>query len=378
MYEAEFLAYEDGLDGRTIQAVGKGFVFAGAFGSQFAHAAQDGHFVGHGQGLEVVERHFHAGGVGVVAVEEEGVACGLFVLRAAVGGLVLLDGLLYVPGLYVEEEACGDGGHAVVEVVVAQEVGADVVDVVVHLEVEVEVWGAAHKGAAGLGGAAAVGYGFQAAVGGLCGKCGVVGIDEGGAAFGRQVAVEFGLGLHNALKAAKAFKVGTAHVGDEAEVGVGNAAEVGYLAGVAGSHFDDGYLGVGGDGEEGERHAEVVVVVADGGMGAVAAGEDGVDEFFGGGLAIGAGDAYEGDGELAAVVGGQLLQGGKHVGYHNAAVVDLVLGVADDAQGGSLVESLGCEGVAVEGLPTEGKEKTSGGYMPRVSSDGAGLQIGMI
>jgi hypothetical protein len=36
-------------------------------------------------------------------------------------------------------ETHGDGGHAVVEVVVAQEVGVDVVDVVAHLEVEVEV-----------------------------------------------------------------------------------------------------------------------------------------------------------------------------------------------------------------------------------------------
>ena len=107
-------------------------------------------------------------------------------------------------------------------------------------------------------------------------------------------------------------------------------------------------------------------MVASGGMGAVSAAEHGMDEFFGGGLAVGAGDAYEGDGELAAVVCGQLLQGGKHVGYHNAAVVYFVLGVADDAQGGSLVESLGCEGVAVEGLSTEGKEDAAGGDMPRV------------
>ena len=70
--------------------------------------------------FEVVERHLHARGVGVVAVEEEGVAGGLFVLRAFVRGFVLLDGLLDVPRLHAEVASHSRGGHAVVEVVVAQ------------------------------------------------------------------------------------------------------------------------------------------------------------------------------------------------------------------------------------------------------------------
>ena len=50
-HKAEFLAYEDGLDGGVGKAVGDGLMFVGTFGSQFAHAAEDGHLVGHGQGM---------------------------------------------------------------------------------------------------------------------------------------------------------------------------------------------------------------------------------------------------------------------------------------------------------------------------------------
>ena len=103
-----------------------------------------------------------------------------------------------------------------------------------------------------------------------------------------------------------------------------------------------------------------------------------MDKLFGGGLAVGAGNAYEWDGELAAVVSGELLKGGEHVGHHDTAVVDFVLRVADNAKSGTLFESLGREGVAVEGLALEGEEEAAGGNTPRVGSDRAGLQIGMI
>ncbi len=378
-HKAEFFAYEDGLDGGVGKAVGDGLMFVGTFGSQFAHTAEDGHLVGHGQCFEVVERHLHARGVGVVAVEEEGVAGGLFVLRAFVRGFVLLDGLLDVPRFHAEENPHGHGGHAVVKVIVAQQVGADVVNVVTNLEVEMQVGVAAYEGATYLGlGVAAVGDGFQAALGCMFCKNGVVGIDEGGASFGGEVAVKFCFSLDDPFEAAKAFEVGAAHVGDKAEVGVGDAAEVGNLSRVAGPHLYDGNLCIGGDGEEGEWHAEVVVEVAGGGVGAVAFGQDSVDKLLGGGLAVGAGDAYERDGELAAVVSGQLLKGSENVWHHDAAVVDFVLRVADDAQRGTLFQCLGCEGVAVKSLPLEGEEEAAGGNLPRVGGDRAALKIGLI
>jgi len=124
--ESEFGSHKNGLNvGMGAEAVGNGLVFGLALGSQLLHAAEDGGLGGHGEGFEVVERHFHAGGVGVVAVEKEGVAAGVLELRAAVGGLVLLDGLFDVPEVYAEVAPHSGGGHGVVEVVVAQQVGLD-------------------------------------------------------------------------------------------------------------------------------------------------------------------------------------------------------------------------------------------------------------
>lgn len=250
--------------------------------------------------------------------------------------------------------------------------GADVVNIVANLEVEMQVGVAAYEGATYLGlGVAAVGDGFQAALGCLCGEDDVVCIDKGGALFGREVAVKFCFSLDDPFEATETFEMGAAHIGDESKVWVGDAAEVGNLAGMAGPHLYDGNLCVGGDGEEREGHTEVVVEVAGGGMGAVAFGQDGVDKFLGSGLAVGASNAYEGDRELAAVVSGKLLKGGEHVWHHDASVVDFVLRVADDAKGGTLFQCLGRESVAVEGLPLEGEEEAAGGNLPRVGGDSA-------
>ena len=54
----------------------------------------------------------------------------------------------------------------------------------------------------------------------------------------------------------------------------------------------------------------------------------------------------------------------------DAAVVDLVLRVADDAEGGALLQGLRREGVAVEMLAPEGEEDTPGGDGARVGGDG--------
>ena len=102
---------------------------------------------------------------------------------------------------------------------------------------------------------------------------------------------------------------------------------------MVGPHLNDGNLGIGGYAQKGEGHTEVVVVVAGGGMGAVAAAEDGMNQFLGGGFAIGAGDADDRNGEMLAVVFGQFLQCCQHVRHQDAAVVDTVLGGADDAEG---------------------------------------------
>ena len=75
---------------------------------------------------------------------------------------------------------------------------------------------------------------------------------------------------------------------------------------------------------------------------------------------------------------GKLLQGGENVRHHDASVVDFILRVTDDAKGGTLFQCLGREGVAVEGLPTEGKENAAGGNLPRVGGYLPALKIGLI
>ena len=55
----------------------------------------------------------------------------------------------------------------------------------------------------------------------------------------------------------------------------------------------------------------------------------------------------------------------------DAAVVDLVLRVADDAEGGALLQGLWREGVAVEMLAPEGEEDAPRGDGARVGGDGA-------
>ena len=367
--------------------------------TELVHATDDGHGAVHG--LERGDGGFHGGGIGVVAVEVEAVAAGGFLeFGALVGGSVFLDGLLDVPGFDAEVESDGYGSHAVVEVVVAEEVRADVVDVVADFEVEVEVGVAADEGAVDVGfGRGAVGEHAEGCAldgrgdkGGVVGSVGgdegaqtgdggealgfvhqafVVGVDEDESVLACEVPVEFRLGVYHAFEAAEAFEVCASDVGDEATVGVGDAAEELDFARVVGTHLDDGEFGVGGDGEQCERHAEVVVEVAFGGRGAVAFGEDGMDELLGGGFAVGAGDADDRHLEVATVFACQFLECFQHVGDHDAAVVDFVLRVADDAECGALLEGFGCEGVAVEMFALEGEEEASLGDGARVGGDGA-------
>ena len=95
----------------------------------------------------------------------------------------------------------------------------------------------------------------------------------------------------------------------------------------------------------------------------------------GGGLSVGAGDAHKGDGELAAMMTRQLLQGRQHILYHNAALIDTIARVADDTQRRSLLQSLRSETVAVKCLTFECEKYTAGSNAAAVSSDLVALQI---
>ena len=115
----------------------------------------------------------------------------------------------------------------------------------------------------------------------------------------------------------------------------------------------------------------MVVEVAHGGMGTITATEHGMDKLFGCGLAIGAGDAKDGDSELCTMVPCQLLQRRQHIIDHHAAVVHLILRVAEDTHCSPLFQCLGRESIAIESLSLECKKDAAGSNLPRVGSDSA-------
>ena len=81
---------------------------------------------------------------------------------------------------------------------------------------------------------------------------------------------------------------------------------------------------------------------------------------------------------MAAVLGGQLLEGGQHVVDHHAALVAAVAPVAGDAHRGPLLQRLRHEGVAVEVLPLEGEKEASRRELPRVGGHRARAQVRVV
>ena len=124
----------------------------------------------------------------------------------------------------------------------------------------------------------------------------VIGVDEYCSLAGIEETVEFGLGADNALETAETLEVSLAHAGDKPEVRLSDIAEEVNLARVVGTHLNHCDLTVGRDGEKCERHAKVVVEVASGCVHTIATAEHGGKQLFGGGLAVGAGYAYNGYG----------------------------------------------------------------------------------
>ena len=154
--------------------------------------------------------------------------------------------------------------------------------------------------------------------------------------------------------------MGLAHAGDQAAGGLDDARQLGDFAGGAGAHFHDGQVGAFVDAEEGEGDADVVVEVRLGGYHVVLLGQDGGDELLGGGLAVGAGDADHRDVELAAVVGGQLLQ--HFQGILNDDALPSAPGrpfeqeAVDDGIAGTRLQGVQGEIVPVERFSFQGKK----------------------
>ena len=186
---------------------------------------------------------------------------------------------------------------------------------------------------------------------------------------GVQEVVEFTLGALNALERAEAFQVGAADVGYQAAGGEGHRHRQGYLARMAGSHLDDCYLVLLAQAQQGEGHSDMVVEVALGAEGAVFRAQHGVDKFLGGGLAVGAGNAYYRYLEMHTVHPGKLLESQQGVGHFDEAAVGIFGGSFHYGVAGALFEGRSGKVVAVEVFTLEGEEDGAGDYAAGVGAD---------
>jgi hypothetical protein len=103
----------------------------------------------------------------------------------------------------------------------------------------------------------------------------------------------------------------------------------------------------------------MVVEIALGGIGGEGRGQDGVDQLFGGGLAVAAGDGDKGDVELPAVVEGQLLEAGQDVGDEDEMVAGALQGrFVDDGVGGAELEGAGAKALPLKLGPLRAKKRS--------------------
>ena len=280
-------------------------------GTQFPHFSCDDYLAGVPYLPEIFDGDGHAARIGVVSVEDDGVACRFQQLRAHVRRRVSLYGGLDVQRVDVEIQPDGSGRHGIVEVVAPDEFCA-------HVEVSFAGFQREHEKGNGLGdfavGEAAVravcddsGLKARMQLGGLrCQQC-VAPVHEQGAVAGVDGLVQGPFGADDVFLVAESLQVGAPDVGDDAVVRLGDVAQCLDFSRVVGAHFYDSELRFGGHAQQGQWHADMIVEIAFGGGGPVFFRQDGVTQFFGCRLAVRARDTQNGNFQLTAVVACQLL-----------------------------------------------------------------------
>ena len=341
--------------------------------SQFAHLAQDGQFVRVLHHAKVFEGGGHAGQVGVVGIHDEGVVGRAEEFAAIVCGAIFGDGGIDVGIGHTEMYARTDGAKGIADIVRADELGGHTIPITARTApTEAQAGVASHHFALNgiLMARQSIGYGGQANC--LTAQDVVLAVEEDVTTALAEVVVEFALRADYTLEGTKAFKVGHADVGDDATVSLHDATEVGNLAGMVGTRFNDGQLVLGAEAQEGFGHADVVVEVALGVEEAEFAAEDGGEKFLGGGLAVRTRHLEDGQGEFAAVAGCQLLHGRKDIVHEYIAVAMHHCGIVDHGIGTATFEGLGCKLIAIKVAALE-REKDAVGNQ----SAGVGSHLGV-
>ena len=126
---------------------------------------------------------------------------------------------------------------------------------------------------------------------------------------GVQLGGDFTFGLGDRLATAQPADVGGADIGDHRKIGFGAAAEALDFPQPPHTHLHHHRPVISAAAEQGERYADVVVLIAAGGLNRPQGGQGRLNQLAGGGLAGGAGHRHHLQGQLAAPAGGQLLVG---------------------------------------------------------------------
>ena len=170
------------------------------------------------------------------------------------------------------------------------------------------------------------------------------------------------------------------HIGDDAVVGLGDIHQRVNLARVVGAHLHHGHVVLLAQSQQGAWHADVVVEVALCVECAVFPCQHGSHQLLRGGLAVGACDAYDGCGELSAVMPCQLLHRGQHVVAAQVAFVSgrYNAGIVHHGIGAALLQRCGGIAVAVEAVALQGEEEAAGGAMAAVGGDDGVMQIDVV
>ena len=198
-------------------------------------------------------------------------------------------------------------------------------------------------------------------------RVGVVGVDDRHTV-GGEARKELTLAACDAFARAEAFEVSVASLGDDAERRFGEPGQQRDLASRAGTHLDHRRAVLAAQFQQRQRHADVVVEVALGRQHRSARGHHRGEQLLRRGLAVAAGHANDGQVEIRAPAGSELLQADQRVGHHDLRDrrVDAARHQRTDR---ALAGGLGDEVVRVEALAPQGREEITGLHRARIADD---------
>lgn len=335
--------------------------------AKFGHVTEDRNAAAFaGERFEDAQGGDHGVGVGVISVVEDADAADLPELESHFGGLTLGQAALNLSAVQTEFRTERKGKKGIGDLVSAEEVDT-VIAIVSHA-------GCVHRESSALFVEAhAADTPVVARLKTNSHDCGarssrqligprVVAIEKEASIRGQQFR-QPAFFVSNTGKVAEELEVLAANVGNDAVAGLDHFHQGCKLAGMVGASFEDGGLMAGIESQEGERNANVVVEACFTRERGELLPKDGSDEFFGGGLAVGAGDGDGFGSKLLAVGSGEAAEGASGIDNANDGALRQALGPASalDEHCGHTAAGCGLEEmVPIKAFTRDGDEEFAG------------------